>query len=573
MAGFGGAVKLTGESEYRKALKSITQSLKEVDSELKVVTSQYDKTDRSQEALAAQSEALSKKYEAQAQKVKVLSDNYKSLEAQAESNKAAHASLKSELDAETAKLSAIEQESGRTSDAYQEQAQIVSQLSADYTRSQAAIDDQEAALSRARTELNNATAAMNTTESALTGLSSEMDTSGESADELGDEVKKAGDEAESAGNGGFTVLKGALADLASSAIQSALSGIRDLGSAIFDLGKEAITSFADYEQLVGGAQKIFDEMDYSQIATDAANAYRELNMSASEYIESINMAGATFAQTMGDQRGYDVARQGMLAIADYASGTGKSVEELTEKYQMITRSASSYQSIADQFAGILPQTSADFLAQAQAAGYLSDEYTSLTDVPVAEYQEAVTNMLTQGVDALGLAGNTAAETANTISGSLAATSATWSNLVTGLADDSADLDSLIGNFANSLLTTARLITPRIQQVIEGFGALASTLIEELVPELINMIPPLLETSLPILLSAVESVLSSILSILPQIIPIISGLIPQICSSIISLLPQVLSAGIEITLSLISGISEAIPELLNMLPTLISEISH
>ncbi len=38
MAGFGGAVKLTGESEYRKALKNITQNLKEVASEMKLVT-------------------------------------------------------------------------------------------------------------------------------------------------------------------------------------------------------------------------------------------------------------------------------------------------------------------------------------------------------------------------------------------------------------------------------------------------------------------------------------------------------------------------------------------------------
>ena len=41
MAGFGGAVKLTGESEYKKALKDITQNLKEVTSELKLVTAQY----------------------------------------------------------------------------------------------------------------------------------------------------------------------------------------------------------------------------------------------------------------------------------------------------------------------------------------------------------------------------------------------------------------------------------------------------------------------------------------------------------------------------------------------------
>ena len=59
MAGFGGAVKLTGESDYRKALKSITQDLKEVDSELKVVASQYDKNDKSQEVLTAQSVEMS----------------------------------------------------------------------------------------------------------------------------------------------------------------------------------------------------------------------------------------------------------------------------------------------------------------------------------------------------------------------------------------------------------------------------------------------------------------------------------------------------------------------------------
>ena len=47
MASFGGAVKLTGESEYRAALRNISQNLKEVSSELKLVSSQYDKNDTS----------------------------------------------------------------------------------------------------------------------------------------------------------------------------------------------------------------------------------------------------------------------------------------------------------------------------------------------------------------------------------------------------------------------------------------------------------------------------------------------------------------------------------------------
>ena len=52
MAGFGGAVKLTGESEYRKALRQITDNLTVLSSEMKVVNSMYDKNDASTDKLA-----------------------------------------------------------------------------------------------------------------------------------------------------------------------------------------------------------------------------------------------------------------------------------------------------------------------------------------------------------------------------------------------------------------------------------------------------------------------------------------------------------------------------------------
>ena len=46
MAGFGGSVKLTGESEYRKALKQISDNLTVLSSEMRVVNSLYDKNVR-----------------------------------------------------------------------------------------------------------------------------------------------------------------------------------------------------------------------------------------------------------------------------------------------------------------------------------------------------------------------------------------------------------------------------------------------------------------------------------------------------------------------------------------------
>ena len=238
------------------------------------------------------------------------------------------------------------------------------------------------------------------------------------------------------------------------AVSTAAAGISALTAA-------AVNNYAEYEQLAGGAQKIFDQMDYSKIATDANNAYKELGLSANQYLAVINDVGATFAATMGDEAGYEAAKTGLKAISDYASGTGKNVNELSQKFTLITRSTSSYQSIADQFSGILPATSAGFLEQAQAAGILSDSYTQLTEVPIEEYQEAVSKMLEKGVADLGLANNTMEEAFSTLSGSLAMARGAWSNLVTGLADDSADLDMLIGNFVESVGAVATNLIPKI----------------------------------------------------------------------------------------------------------------
>ena len=255
----------------------------------------------------------------------------------------------------------------------------------------------------------------------------------------------------------------ALGNVMGGAIQS---GMEKVGTEL----SKTFTNFMDFEQLSGGAQKIFDEIDYSKIQADASDAFRNMGMSVNEYIEAINQTGATFAQTMGDAKGYETAKAGMQAISDYASGTGKSVDELNEKYAMITRSTGSYQSIADQFAGILPATSADFLEQAQAAGLLSDKYKKLTEVPVAEYQQAVTQMLGKGVDALNLTGNTANEASDTLSGSLGAVSAAWDNMLTAIGDGGEDID--MTKTAEDLVTS---LNDAISNSAERVGVIGSTL--------------------------------------------------------------------------------------------------
>ena len=331
-------------------------------------------------------------------------------------------------------------------------------------------------------------------------------------------------------------------------------------AAVGALVKESVQGFAQFEQLAGGAQKIFDQIDYAKIQADANNAWQTMNLSASQYLSLINNVGASFAATMGDQKGYDVAKQGMQAIADYASGTGRNVEELNQKFAMITRASSSYQSIADQFSGILPATSKAFLEQAQAAGLLDTKYKELTKVPIAEYQEAVAAMLEKGVAALNLTGNTAEETRNTVSGSFNGMKSAWNNLVVSLSQGGDAFSGALSTFIESVGNFADQIIPVISQALQG----VSQLIAGLAPVIAAELPGLVATVGPMLLDAAVSIVNTLTAALPELMASImaslQAILPQLSATIISLIdvligtviPQIITFGAM----LISSLAEA-----------------
>lgn len=266
MTSFGGAVKLTGESAYRAALRNITQNLKEVSSEMKLVASQYDKSDTSTQALTAKQGVLNEKLEQQKQRLSTLQAQYAKMSDEYTTNAQKHDKLVQSYEEEKAKLDRIGQELGTSSAEYKAQAAVVAQLAKDVDKSTAAQDSNANAMSRMRTQINNAKTDINQTQSEIKELDSQMDKASDSADDMGNSmdeakgdaeglgraVQDAGEKAEGAGGGGFTVLKGALANLAGNVIQSAISGIQNLaGEAINSSDSlkkfESTMSFAGYD--------------------------------------------------------------------------------------------------------------------------------------------------------------------------------------------------------------------------------------------------------------------------------------------------------------------------------------
>ncbi len=152
-------------------------------------------------------------------------------------------------------------------------------------------------------------------------------------DSLGKEVEDTGNKAEKSSEG-FTVFKGILANLGADAIRGALNGVRRLGSAMLDIGKQAIQSYADYEQLVGGVETLFKDSS-QKVQEYANNSYKTAGLSANEYMETVTSFSASLLQSLnGDtEKSADVANMAIIDMSDNANKMGTSMSMIQSAYQ------------------------------------------------------------------------------------------------------------------------------------------------------------------------------------------------------------------------------------------------
>lgn len=561
MAGFGGAVKLTGEQTYRQALNRISQNLREVGSEMKVVSSQYAKSDTSQAALTARTEALNNKMAAQKEKLSVLNAQYRAMSAQYTANNTKHKELVASYDAEKQKLAQIEATLGKTSPEYQAQAKVVANLARDVDKSSAAVNANEIAMSKMRTQMNNAQADINKTDAEIKSLSPDMDKAGKSASELGEEAAKSGRQAQEA-SGGYTVFKNVLANLASSAIGAAVNGLKNLGAAVLNVGKQAIEAYSQNEQLVGGVQTLFK--DSAGVVQDYANnAYKAAGMSANEYMDTVTGFTASLIQSLGGdtKAAAELGNTAVQDMSDNANKMGTDIGSIQQTYQSLARG--NYAMLDNLKLGY-GGTKAEMERLMADAEKLTGEHYTVGDF--GDTVKAIHAVQTQ----MGITGTTAKEASTTIEGSMNAMKASWQNLLAGMSDSGANMDGLIANLVDSVNTFAGNIMPRIAPLINGMVTAAVQLLPQAVNMLTSQLLPLITAQVPNIVSGLSQVVQAIVAALPQIMSALTAALPQIVQALLTLLPQLIDAGMQMLTSLIQGITEALPTLIAMLPTIVQQ---
>lgn len=321
-SGFGGAVKLKGESEYTKALNKITQNLKLVSSEMKLVSTSFDKNDTSIKSLTSKQDVLNKKLTEQTNKLGTLEKQYTSMNSKYQENTQKHNNLIESYNKEKAELDNIGQTLGKTSKEYKEQQEKVNLLANDVRKSTQAQEQNNKTMSNLQVTINNTKSEINKTSTEIKNLDNaisnenktlaqnktaysqltstiesqkskleslkkeytntvlEQGKNSTSAKALGKEIKSLNTDLQNnekklkdAENGlegvsqgtekatqGFTVMKGALANLVSSGIQSAISAVKNLAKETMNVGMNFEQAMAKVSAVSGATGKDLDDL-------------------------------------------------------------------------------------------------------------------------------------------------------------------------------------------------------------------------------------------------------------------------------------------------------------------------
>ena len=325
----------------------------------------------------------------------------------------------------------------------------------------------------------------------------------------------------------------------------------------------SIDQYAEYEQLVGGVETLFKES--SDIIQDyAANAYKTAGVSANTYMEQATAFSASLIQSLGGdtKAAAEYANQAIMDMSDNANKMGTDIESIQQTYQSLMRG--NYAMLDNLKLGYggtkselerLVADAEELTGQALDPSKFSDVITAIHAVQ----------------ENMGITGTTAKEAATTIEGSVGMMKAAWSNLLAGIADENADLGTLINNFASSVGTAAENIIPRITQILSGLGSAIS----QIAPIIAQQLPGVISSVLPSMISAGVQLLvglaTGLISAIPQLISSIPQIVTEVYNSLVESGPQLIQAGGELLTMLGNGILEGIPALIENLPDVITAI--
>lgn len=345
-------------------------------------------------------------------------------------------------------------------------------------------------------------------------------------------------------------LKGAGAALVGFSVAAAAAG----GALVTSV----VSQYAAYEQNIGGIETMF-KGSAGLMEQYASEAYRTAGLSANEYMSQATSFSAALLQGLaGDtEAAANYADMAMTDMSDNANKFGTNIGMIQNAYQgfakqnftMLDNLKLGYGGTREEMARLLNDS-----------GVLEEGF-----VATAENLDSVSfDKVVEGIHAvqeqMGIAGTTAKEATETITGSIGMLQGAWSNLLVGLGSADADVATLAGNVITSFQTVVGNIVPVIQNIgtnIATLGPQLSSMMGGLVGAVAAAIPAILQAGVAL----VGGLITGIVSSLPQLVTAIVPAITQLVVTVAQLAPQLITAGVQAITALASGLAQAAPTLI------------
>ena len=411
----------------------------------------------------------------------------------------------------------------------------------------------------------------------LTRLEAAASSTDDAVADVGDAAEEAGQKAEKA-SGGWTVLKGVMADLASSAIKAAVS-------TVVDGAKKMVSAGLEYNQAMEGYVTNFTTMLGG--SSEAANGM----------VGSLQKLASATPLAMSDLAG---GAQTLLAFgvaSDDVSGTLQRLGDIS------LGNADKMQSLARAY------------GKATAQGKLTGEtvqmmidagWNPLIDIcdQTGESMEDVQKRMAAGsisAEELTQAVNHATDAGGKFAGGMEAANKTDAGLTSTLQDNvNAMLGELMQPVSDAMLSTLlptaidavdQLTTAFEDEGIDGFSRVAGSLIASLSAQLVSYAPQ----AIPAALAFVGSLVTGLLSALPDLTGTSVELVGALLLGIADQLPGIIlaaatavqgiadkltapesitllvQAAVQILLALANGLVGALPELIDTIPIIITNL--
>ena len=387
------------------------------------------------------------------------------------------------------------------------------------------------------------------------------------------------------GNGLKTAAK-----IGAAAVGAAATGITALT-------KAAVNNYAEYEQLVGGAELMFGKA-YETVAKNAQDAYKTVQMSQNEYLQQVNGFATGLKTALGgnEQAAAELAHNIVKAEADIIAATGNTAENVQNAFNGIMKS--NFTMLDNLQIGITPTKEGfqEVIDKVNERNKTNGEATNYQMGNLADMQSALVDY----IDMVGMSGYAQMEASKTITGSISSMKAAWENFLTGMADPSSNFDALINNLVDSVETVAEQLVPRIlatvPRLLEGISALVGSLSQKLpgligdvlntvmeeLPKIATMLSDMLIELVDVIgqnggkivdaaFKLVNNLIAGLTKLAPELLKTVSQLAVDIVTSFAKNLPGIIQAASDFLVAFVEGLMDSLDIIIDSLPTIIEAV--